>query len=120
MICREEKIALISLIIVVIMLSGYAFFMETLGTEMFASVYSEDAGVGSLVQLSGMADNVKTTQAGGHVTASINGVKVFISGDVFCPDFAVGDYIRVRGIVDEYMNEVEIRALEVEILKKKV
>lgn len=94
-------------------MSGCAVFMEIRGTYMFASPYSEDSGVGTLVMLSGVADSVKNTQSGGHMTTSVNGVKVFIPEEMVCPDLADGDFIHIWGIVDEYMDEMEIRSIKI-------
>ena len=115
---REERIALILVLTVIVIIGTFAVFMENRGIDMFAASYSEDVGQGALVMISGTADEVRNTVAGGHITASVNGIRVFIPADAGCPLITDGDYIHVNGIVDEYMGEREIRAINIEIRKK--
>lgn len=115
---KEEKMALIILLAAILIMSGFAVFMEIQGIYMFSPPYSEEADTGTLVTISGIADDIRETQSGGHMITYINEIKIFIPSDIVRNDLFAGDFIRVDGIVEEYMGEREIRAIKIELNKK--
>jgi DNA/RNA endonuclease YhcR with UshA esterase domain len=106
---RQEKQAIILLILVICVVSGAHMVLSMVGNEPFAAPYAPDISEGKLVLLEGEVEKVSTTQDGGHMILQVQGVQVFIPASVVGQQkIAAGDRIRVYGIVQVYRGEREI------------
>ena len=109
MLLRQERIALILLCIVAGGLIIVSAVLAGVDNATLATEYTADARDGIFVHLNGVAGEVRTTQTGGHIIASVNGTKVFIPSDT-ARDVALnpGDQVSLYGIVQTYRGEREI------------
>lgn len=109
MLLRQERIALSLLCIVAGGLLIASIVLASVDNEALASEFSVDAKDGMLVHLSGVAGDVRATQSGGHIIASVNGTKVFIPSDIAREvSLHSGDEVSLFGIVQTYRGEREI------------
>jgi DNA/RNA endonuclease YhcR with UshA esterase domain len=109
MLLRQERIALILLCIVAGGLVIVSAVLAGVDNATLATEYTADARDGIFVHLNGVAGEVRTTQTGGHIIASVNGTKGFIPSDT-ARDVALnpGDQVSLYGIVQTYRGEREI------------
>jgi len=109
MLLRQERIALFLLCIVALGLIIATAVLAGVDNATLATEYRADARDGIFVHLSGVTAEVRTTQAGGHIIATVNGTKVFIPSDT-ARDVALnpGDQVSLYGIVQTYRGEREI------------
>jgi hypothetical protein len=109
MLLRQERIALFLLCIVALGLVIATAILAGVDNATLATEYRADARDGIFVHLSGVTAEVRTTQAGGHIIATVNGTKVFIPSDT-ARDVALnpGDQVSLYGIVQTYRGEREI------------
>jgi DNA/RNA endonuclease YhcR with UshA esterase domain len=109
MLLRQERIALILLCIVAGGLIIVSAVLAGVDNATLATEYRDDSRDGIFVHLSGVTAEVRTTQAGGHIIATVNGTKVFIPSDT-ARDVALnpGDQVSLYGIVQTYRGEREI------------
>jgi hypothetical protein len=106
---RQEWLALLMLVGVVIMVVAAHLILENTQKRSFASPFSEISHDGDLVYLSGMIDNLVITKNGGHFIFQINNVSVFIPGQI-ASDMTLhtGENISVVGIVQTYQGKKEV------------
>ena len=109
MLLRQERIALFLLCIVALGLVIATAILAGVDNATLATEYRADSRDGIFVHLSGVTAEVRTTQAGGHIIATVNGTKVFIPSDT-ARDVALnpGDQVSLYGIVQTYRGEREI------------
>lgn len=109
MLLRQERIALFLLCIVALGLVIATAVLAGVDNATLATEYRDDSRDGIFVHLSGVTAEVRTTQTGGHIIASVNGTKVFIPSDT-ARDVALnpGDQVSLYGIVQTYRGEREI------------
>lgn len=109
MLLRQERIALFLLCIVALGLVIATAVLAGVDNATLATEYRADARDGIFVHLSGVTAEVRTTQAGGHIIATVNGTKVFIPSDT-AREVALnpGDQVSLYGIVQTYRGEREI------------
>ena len=106
---RQEWLALLILIGVVIMVVAAHLILENAGKRSFASPFSEISHDGDLVYLSGMIDHVVITKNGGHLIIQINNVSVFIPGQIASNmTLHDGENISVVGVVQTYQGKKEV------------
>jgi DNA/RNA endonuclease YhcR with UshA esterase domain len=106
---RQEKQAIILLILVILMVSGTHMILSILGNDPFAAQYSPDVAEGRMVRLEGTVEKITTTQEGGHLILQIQGVQVFIPASAVGQHTIVsGAQIRVYGVVQTYRGEREV------------
>jgi len=106
---RQERLALLMLVGVVILVVAAHLILENTQKRSFASPFSEISRDGDLVYLSGMIDHLVITKTGGHVIFQINNVSVFIPGQS-ASDITLhtGENISVVGIVQTYQGKKEV------------
>lgn len=106
---RQERLALMLLISVVIVVGASHLILSALGKGPFASPYSDQTGEGSLVVLEGTVEQVTTTREGGHRILQVKGVPVFLPATVASAITVLpGDTIRVYGVAQTYQGEREV------------
>jgi len=106
---RQERLALLILVGVVILVVAAHLILENTQKRSFASPFSEISHDGDLVYLSGMIDHLVITKNGGHFIFQVNNVSVFIPGQI-ASDMTLhtGENISVVGIVQTYQGKKEV------------
>jgi hypothetical protein len=109
MLLRQEKIALYLLIgVTIAVLCGYGI-LEMAGKEAFSTRYSGDSPDGAPVVHEGRITGYTLAKSGGHLILDVEGVTVFIPGQVAGQVLAKkDDRVRVLGIVQTYQGKKEI------------
>jgi tRNA(Ile2) C34 agmatinyltransferase TiaS len=106
---RQEKQAILLLILVICVVSTAHLVLSMIGSASFAAPYTPEISEGKLVLLEGVVDTLTTTQEGGHVILRVQGVQVFIPASVARQQKIVaGDQIQVYGVVQVYRGEREV------------
>lgn len=106
---REEKIAVLLLLLVIAVLSVSAVLLESAGRVTFASQYTSESPEGALVIHQGMVEEVSSTRSGGHQILTVGGVKVFVPASSVQEGYPViGETVSVCGEVQIYQGEREI------------
>ena len=106
---RQERLALLILIGVVILVVAAHLVLETVGKRPFASPFSAISQDGDLVYLSGTIDHLVITKNGGHLILQVKNTTVFIPGQI-APGMTLqnGKNISVMGIVQTYQGNKEV------------
>ena len=106
---RQERVALILLLGVVITVITAHLILGSFGKHPFARPFSNDSTDGELVITSGTINQLVTTQNGGHMNVSTNTVTIFVPAQVAQGlTLQKGDMISVYGIVQTYRGKKEI------------
>jgi len=109
MFMREERIALLLLIVVALALcTGYGI-ITYLGNSVFAFPYSSSSPDGQLVIFNGSVDRVTFTPNGGNLILDCNEVTVFLPSQV-AKEIVIekGNRVQLYGIVQTYRGKKEI------------
>jgi hypothetical protein len=109
MLLHQEKLALILLIGVTIAILCSYGILELAGKEAFSTRYSGDSPDGAPVVHEGRITGYTLARSGGHLILDVDGVTVFIPGQVAGQVLAKkDDRVRVLGIVQTYQGKKEI------------
>ena len=109
MIIRQERIALVLLCVVSVVVVTASIILTGIEKADLASEYTPLSREGTLVHLQGQVQEIRTTQTGGHIAASVNGTAVFIPADIAGTIFLHhGDRVSLYGIVQTYRGEKEV------------
>jgi hypothetical protein len=109
MLLRQEKVALLLLVMVTTtVVCGY-IVLEAIGNEAFATPYSNSAADGTPVRLDGLVHSVTVSKTGGHLIMEVSGVTVFVPGQVAGQvSVRKDDRVSITGIVQTYQGKKEI------------
>ncbi len=109
MIERQERTALLILLVVLVSCSIFAWVGEEVGKSPFARNYTSQSQEGELVSFQGVVQKVTQTATGENLILDLGGVTVFIpspaAGKV---EISKGDLIRVYGTVQIWNDKREI------------
>ncbi|RXE56773.1 hypothetical protein ABH15_00955 [Methanoculleus taiwanensis] len=106
---RQERTALILLVLVVTIVLAAHLLLDTVAKPLVAAPYSETVEDGTLVMLEGSVDAVSVTRTGGHLLLSVAGVPVFVpAGSATGLDLHEGDPVFIYGTVQTYRGEKEV------------
>jgi DNA/RNA endonuclease YhcR with UshA esterase domain len=106
---RQERLALLMLVGVVIMVVAAHLILENAQKRSFAAPFSNISHDGDLVYLSGMIDHLVITKNGGHLIFEINNASVFIPGQIASNmTLHNGENISVVGVVQTYQGKKEV------------
>ena len=106
---RQERMAIVLLLGVVVIVAAAHLILGSLGKPLFARPYSSGSSDGELVVFEGNIDQVSLTKNGGHLTAASGNLSLFIPADIASRITLVkGDHIVVYGIVQTYRGKKEI------------
>ncbi len=109
MLLRQEKIAFCLLVIVVTGITVGAVLLSGLDKGVLARDYQENESDGALVRLEGTIEDLRKTQTGGHMIATITGTTIFLpSGVAGKVTLREGDRVIVYGIVQTFRGTKEI------------
>ncbi len=109
MLLRQERIAfgLLGAVTVIIMISTVV--LGGLDRSLMAEEFREDIPDGILSRIEGEIVDLQPTRTGGHLTARVEDVRIFIpatvAGNVALKD---GDRVRIIGTVQTYQGKKEI------------
>ena len=106
---RQEKVAVLILVLVVLAVLVSAFVLESVGKGAFSLPYAPDSAEGSLVHHQGMVEESTITASGGHQVLVVSGVKVFIPSEHVQNGWPrPGQEVSLYGTVQTYRGEREI------------
>lgn len=105
---RQEKTAVLLLLLVIIVCIAGTVFLEGVGKEEFSTPYREDLPDGTLVKYSGVVSSLFVT-TGGHTLLEVSGVSVFVPASAGAlPVMATGNRISLFGTTQHYKGKEEI------------
>lgn len=106
---RQERLALLILVGVMIAVIAAHLVLENVGKRPFASPFTEMSHDGELVYLSGMVDHLVITKNGGHLILQVDNTSVFIPGQVASKvTVHNGENISLMGTVQTYQGKKEV------------
>ena len=106
---RQERVAVLLLLGVMIAVIAAHLILGTLGKESFARPFTNNSADGELVTARGTIDQVAITQTGGHMNLYMNNITVFVPAQV-AQELTIrkGDSISLYGVVQTYRGKKEI------------
>jgi DNA/RNA endonuclease YhcR with UshA esterase domain len=115
---RQERVAILLLIGVVVAVIAAHLILGSLGKQPFSKSFSNNSADGELVRIEGTVDQVALTKTGGHMNLQINNLTIFIPAQV-ARDLALkkGANISVNGIVETYRGKKEIMVSSAEDIR---
>jgi len=109
MIERQERTALLILLVVLLSCGIFAWVGEGVGKSPFARNYSSQAQEGELVSYLGIVQKISPTATGGNLILDMDGVTVFIPSPASSlVEVTQGDLVRLFGIVQIWKGKREI------------
>ena len=109
MLLRQERIALGLLCAVTVVVLLSTVLLGGLDRSALAQEFREDSPDGILARIDGEVHDLQPTRTGGHLTARVEDVRIFIPATV-AGKIALrqGDLVSITGIVQTYQGEKEI------------
>lgn len=109
MLLRQERLAFVLLVVVAVGITLGSFVLAGIDKGTLAKDFSPAQPEGSLVRVEGIIEELRSTQAGGHLNTRIAGTKVFIPAPVAQKVILQkGDHVLVFGLVQTYRGEKEV------------
>nr|WP_319579588.1 hypothetical protein [uncultured Methanospirillum sp.] len=109
MIERQERTALLILLVILISCGIFAWVGEGVGKGPFARNYTSQSQEGELVSFQGIVQTVTHTATGENLILDLGGVTIFIpSPAAGMAEISQGDIIRVYGTVQIWKGKREI------------
>lgn len=106
---RQEKTALLIILIVLTIVLGLHILMVNLGTAPFVQPFNPDCPDGELVFFEGTIDTVRHTESGNHLIVFADGVQIFVPETALPAILPMpSDRIQVTGTSSTYRGEKEI------------
>jgi DNA/RNA endonuclease YhcR with UshA esterase domain len=106
---RQERVAIVLLLGVVIIVITAHLIIGLFGKQPFARPFTNNSTDGELVIVTGTIDQLVITQNGGHMNLYTDSVTIFVPAQV-AQELTLqrGDMISVYGIVQTYRGKKEI------------
>jgi DNA/RNA endonuclease YhcR with UshA esterase domain len=109
MFLRQERLALLLLIGVIIAVIASHLILSTVGKRPLSVPFTAASEDGELVVLSGTIDHLRVTRTGDHLLMQVNNTSVFIPGTAAQHmRLQNGDRVSLVGIVQTYEGNKEI------------
>jgi len=106
---RQERVAIVLLLGVVIVVLTAHLILGSFGKQPFARPFTNNSTDGELVISTGTIDQLIFTRNGGHMNVYTNSVTIFVPAEVAQElTLQKGDLISVYGIVQTYRGKKEI------------
>jgi DNA/RNA endonuclease YhcR with UshA esterase domain len=106
---RQERVAIVLLLGVVITVITAQLILGSFGKQPFARPFTNNSTDGELVIAAGTIDQLVITQNGGHMNVYTDTVTIFVPAQVAQElTLQKGDMISVYGIVQTYRGKKEI------------
>lgn len=105
---RQEKTAVLLMLLVIIVCIAGTVFLEGVGKEEFSTQYREGLPDGTLVRYSGAVSSSFVT-TGGHTLLEVSGVSVFVpASSGVLPVMTPGTRVSLLGTTQHYKGKGEI------------
>ena len=106
---RQERLAILLLIGVVVAVIAAHLVLGSFGKQPFSKPFTNNSADGELVYIEGTIDQVALTKTGGHMNLQMDGLTIFIPVQA-ARDLTIkrGANISVYGIVETYRGKKEI------------
>jgi hypothetical protein len=106
---RQERVAVLLLLGVMIAVITAHLILGTLGKQSFARPFTNTSADGELVFARGTIEQITITQTGGHMNLYMNNITVFVPAQV-AQELTIrkGDTISLYGVVQTYRGKKEI------------
>ncbi len=109
MLVRQEKVAILLLLLTVAVVLVSAGLLEAVGKGIFSRPYAPDCADGELVHFEGVVEEIRTTATGGHQILAVSGIRVFVPSSCVRKGWpSEGQAVSMYGIVQTYRGEREI------------
>ena len=106
---RQEKTALMILLIVLAIVLSLHILMVNLGTAPFVQPFNPESPDGALVFFEGTIETVRHTESGNHLILVVDGVQIFVPETTLPAILPMpSDRIQVTGTSSTYRGEKEI------------
>lgn len=106
---RQEKIAIMILVLVIAIVLASAGVLEVIGKGIFSKPYAPECADGELVHYEGIVEEQSYTATGGHKILVISGMRIFIPSSCVKEGWPkVGDAVSLYGVVQTFRGEREI------------
>jgi DNA/RNA endonuclease YhcR with UshA esterase domain len=106
---RQERVAVFLLVGVAIAVIVAHVVLTSVGKQPFARSFTNSSSDGELVVVKGQIDQIALTKSGGHMTANVNNISIFLPAQVVqTVSLHKGDWISVYGVVQTYGGKKEI------------
>ena len=106
---RQEKTALLILLIVLAIVLGLHLLMVTLGTAPFVQPFTSECPDGELVFFEGTIEKVRHTDSGNHLIVIADGIQIFVPETALPAILPMpSDRIQVTGTSSTYRGEKEV------------
>ncbi len=106
---RQERLALLLLLVVSCTVITSHLILDHLGKRPFAIPYTDNSDDGELVILSGSVDALSVTQTGGHLILDLDNRTIFIPNQIASGlALSKGTNITVIGTVQTFRGKKEI------------
>ena len=104
---KQERIAVLILLIVLMICGIGTWILDGVGKEPFATNYTPQSSEGSLVQWQGIVQKVISAGSGTQIL-TIGGTSVFLSSGSGSIQITEGDIVALYGTVQTYKGKKEI------------
>ena len=106
---RQERVALLLLLGVLIVVITAHLVLGTLGKQPFARPFTNNSADGELVIVSGTIDQITITKTGGHMNVYLANITIFVPVQIAQElTLQKGDTVSVYGVVQTYRGKKEI------------
>lgn len=106
---RQEKIAILILVVVIAIVLASAGILEVTGKGFFSKPYTPACADGELVYYEGIVEEQSLTATGGHKILVVSGMQIFIPSSCVKENWPkVGDTVSLYGVVQTFRGEREI------------
>ena len=105
---KQERLAVLILVAVLIVCGGVTWVLETMGKEPFSQRYSPDLSDGTLVDWDGVVQKITPVGSGSSLIMDVGGVQVFTSASTGSDSLTIGDHISLYGEVQTWKGKREI------------
>lgn len=104
---KQERIAILILLVVLAICAAGTVMLEGMGKEPFATRYTQQTSEGSLVTWQGIVQQVTPVSSGARIL-TVSGVPVFLSSAAGGVQVQAGDQVVVYGKVQVFKGKREI------------
>ena len=106
---RQERVAILLLLGVLIVVITAHLVLGTLGKQPFARPFTNNSADGELVIVSGTIDQITITKTGGHMNVYLANITIFVPVQIAQElTLQKGDTVSVYGVVQTYRGKKEI------------
>ena len=105
---KQERLAVLILVVVLVVCGGGTLVLDSMGKEPFSQRYSPDLSDGTLVDWDGIVQKITPVGLGSSLIMDVGGVQVFTSAFNGSDSLTKGDHISLYGEVQTWKGKREI------------